>query len=338
MPTPPKHNNINTNPNFLWGFGGKERIGGVYEYSFQAQEHDDEIKGPGNSINYKYRMHDTRLGRFFSVDPLAAKYPWNSPYAFSENRVIDGVELEGLEYVNSNTVINEETGETFGDTYGDLFDEDNTVNYNGTKYYRVNQDLFLTEDNKISFSPGENNKRITEWIYPEIQLASEEDYIDHYATHNCFTAAWTEAEKIGARNSNKGAYSTTVQMINTGNGPRNPDKTSMRIAINMIHYSLEMGIPIVVGIDYDVRRNGGNYDKTTDHFVVITGRGHDEYGNFFLYHDNAAFNNNFYKLYVESGLVVSKDSESFIGEGAKVSNIVMNLQLLEIYLNPHLSR
>ena len=99
MPTPPKHNNINTNPNFLWGFGSKGRVGGVYEYSFQAQEHDDEIKGPGNSINYKYRMNDTRLGCFFAIDPLAAKYPWNSTYAFSENRVIDGVELEGLETV-----------------------------------------------------------------------------------------------------------------------------------------------------------------------------------------------------------------------------------------------
>jgi hypothetical protein len=98
MPTPPKHSITNNNPNFLWGFGSKERIGGVYEYSFQAQEQDGEIKGPGNSINYKYRMHDTRLGRFFAVDPLAAKYPWNSPYAFSENRVIDGVELEGAEY------------------------------------------------------------------------------------------------------------------------------------------------------------------------------------------------------------------------------------------------
>jgi len=43
-------------------------------------------------------MHDPRVGRFFAVDPLTAKYPWNSPYAFSENRVIDGVELEGLEW------------------------------------------------------------------------------------------------------------------------------------------------------------------------------------------------------------------------------------------------
>ncbi len=32
------------------------------------------------------------------MDPLAPDYPHNSPYAFSENRVIDGVELEGLEY------------------------------------------------------------------------------------------------------------------------------------------------------------------------------------------------------------------------------------------------
>lgn len=32
------------------------------------------------------------------MDPLASKYPYNSPYAFSENRVIDGIELEGLEW------------------------------------------------------------------------------------------------------------------------------------------------------------------------------------------------------------------------------------------------
>lgn len=44
-------------------------------------------------------MHDPRIGRFLSIDPLAPEYPHNSPYAFSENRVIDMVELEGLEGV-----------------------------------------------------------------------------------------------------------------------------------------------------------------------------------------------------------------------------------------------
>lgn len=43
-------------------------------------------------------MHDARLGRFLSVDPLAPEYPWNSTYAFAENRVIDGIDLEGAEW------------------------------------------------------------------------------------------------------------------------------------------------------------------------------------------------------------------------------------------------
>ncbi|CAG5084057.1 RHS repeat domain-containing protein [Parvicella tangerina] len=69
----------------------------VYRYGFNGMERDDEEKGAGNSINYKYRMHDPRLGRFFAVDPLVSEYPWNSPYAFSENSVVAFVELEGLE-------------------------------------------------------------------------------------------------------------------------------------------------------------------------------------------------------------------------------------------------
>jgi len=71
-----------------------------YKYCFQGQEKDDEIKGEGNSLNYTFRMHYPRAGRFLSLDPLAPKYPHNSPYVFSENRVIDGIELEGLEYLS----------------------------------------------------------------------------------------------------------------------------------------------------------------------------------------------------------------------------------------------
>src|SRR5690606_19102772 len=70
---------------------------GGYRYGFQAQEKDDEVKGAGNSVNYTYRMYDPRIGRFFAVDPLEKDYPWNSPYAFSENMLINAVELEGLE-------------------------------------------------------------------------------------------------------------------------------------------------------------------------------------------------------------------------------------------------
>lgn len=66
-------------------------------YGFNGQEKDNEIKGAGNSLNFKFRMHDPRLGRFFTTDPLSGEYASNSPYAFSQNNIISFRELEGLE-------------------------------------------------------------------------------------------------------------------------------------------------------------------------------------------------------------------------------------------------
>lgn len=77
---------------------GRNYNAGSYRNLFQGQEHDDEIYGAtGTNYAFKYRMHDARVGRFWSLDPLASKYPYNSPYAFAENAVIQYVELEGLE-------------------------------------------------------------------------------------------------------------------------------------------------------------------------------------------------------------------------------------------------
>ena len=55
-------------------------------------------------------MHDPKVGRFFAVDPLEKKYPWNSPYAFSENRVIASVELEGLEDTGYTNMLDRKLG------------------------------------------------------------------------------------------------------------------------------------------------------------------------------------------------------------------------------------
>ena len=96
---------------FGWIMPGRDGLSDHYRYGFQGQERDDEVKGSGNSINYKYRVHDPRIGRFLSLDPLAKEYPHNSPYAFSENRVIDGVELEGLEFVHYNVIRDNEYGQ-----------------------------------------------------------------------------------------------------------------------------------------------------------------------------------------------------------------------------------
>ena len=50
-----------------------------------------------NLLSYKFRFHDSALGRFISIDPLAEEYSHNSTFAFAENKLGLGVEYEGLE-------------------------------------------------------------------------------------------------------------------------------------------------------------------------------------------------------------------------------------------------
>ncbi|GGX16388.1 RHS repeat domain-containing protein [Aquimarina muelleri] len=69
-----------------------------YRYGFQGQEMDNEVKGEGNSYSFSLRMYDPRINRFMSSDPLFKSYPWNSTYAISENRLIEGIDLEGGEF------------------------------------------------------------------------------------------------------------------------------------------------------------------------------------------------------------------------------------------------
>ena len=72
-----------------------------YRYGFQKQEIEKEIWG--GAFYFKYRLEDPRIGRFASADPMFKKYPYNSPYAFAENKVGMGIELEGAELLPLNS-------------------------------------------------------------------------------------------------------------------------------------------------------------------------------------------------------------------------------------------
>ena len=78
-------------PKRAWSAGGR------YRFGFNGKEQDDEWNGAGNMLNYGFRIHDPRLGRFLSVDPLAPEYPWYTPYQYAGNRPINSVDLDGLE-------------------------------------------------------------------------------------------------------------------------------------------------------------------------------------------------------------------------------------------------
>ncbi|MEJ5103888.1 DUF6443 domain-containing protein [Chryseobacterium sp. MYb328] len=75
--------------------------GSYKNYKYQEQELQET-----GFYSFKWRNYMPDLGRFITIDPLAEKYVYNSPYAFAENRVIDGRELEGLEWVASRNLEN----------------------------------------------------------------------------------------------------------------------------------------------------------------------------------------------------------------------------------------
>jgi len=72
------------------------------KYRFQKQELQNKEFSGGSGLEvyeFKYRMDDPQIGRFWTIDPLSDSFPHNSVYAFSENKVTGHIELEGLEAV-----------------------------------------------------------------------------------------------------------------------------------------------------------------------------------------------------------------------------------------------
>ncbi|MEL6637531.1 MAG: RHS repeat-associated core domain-containing protein [Bacteroidota bacterium] len=69
----------------------------AYRYGFNGKE-DDRAWGNQLIQDYGFRLYNPAIAKFLSVDPLAPSYPMLTPYQFSSNRPIDGIDLEGLEY------------------------------------------------------------------------------------------------------------------------------------------------------------------------------------------------------------------------------------------------
>lgn len=63
--------------------------------TFQGQEISKELGY--NMLEFKYRHYDPATARFVAIDPLAMDYVYNSTYAFQENKLGMGTELEGKE-------------------------------------------------------------------------------------------------------------------------------------------------------------------------------------------------------------------------------------------------
>ncbi len=215
---------------------GRNANSSDYRYGFQGQEMDNEIKGNGNSVNYKYRMHDPRLGRFFAVDPLAAKYPHNSPYAFSENKLIAWVELEGLEAVKpvsspgrerqrrerenseSSASSTNQGGSDNQPATNEISPEDNFVDF--VTQWDGDNLIYETSDNKFKFAAYELEGSADLNLFGKRLLSGEANITgfsgksENYTGTGRLNLAWTANAGVAAV---KAQATTTLHITNSTN-------------------------------------------------------------------------------------------------------------------------
>jgi RHS repeat-associated protein len=81
----------------------------AYRYAFNGKEDDSEVSRTGQGTqDYGFRIYNTAIAKFLSVDPLTNQYPWNSPYCFAENGPIENIDLDGNERLHYTRVTDQE--------------------------------------------------------------------------------------------------------------------------------------------------------------------------------------------------------------------------------------
>ena len=83
---------------FGWEMPGRKYNSSEYRYGFNGKEKDQDGEfGRLTDYDYGFRIYNPAVGRFLSVDPLRAEYPWYTPYQFAGNMPIAAIDLDGLE-------------------------------------------------------------------------------------------------------------------------------------------------------------------------------------------------------------------------------------------------
>jgi len=220
---------------YPFGFEMPGRVyeGDGYRYGFQGQEDDPEVHGSkSTSIYFKYRIHDTRIGRFLSVDPLSASYPYNSSYAFSENVVINAVELEGLERYQVVKTIFDNGGYDITLT---VTDDEKVKSRTGmiVNYIVTKPDGSINDYTRATFEPTEQGIMMLydlragkdPWGRPSFDLSNGNKSLWLYAFNYSFSITTTQAE-FTVTNSSYTLSATTPQQ-NFGISQTTPDVQSM---------------------------------------------------------------------------------------------------------------
>lgn len=139
--------------------------GSKYRFGFNGQEKDDEVYGEGNLVNFGARIHDTRIGRWFSVDKHAINYPFLSVYSYVNNNPIKNIEIDGKDWGDINVIIilNDNFCEPITKQVGDwiVFKVNNLEELNGQPGFNAIRDGTVDNLQVVSHGLGVKEKDIS---------------------------------------------------------------------------------------------------------------------------------------------------------------------------------
>jgi len=162
-----------------------------------------------DTYDYGGRWYDPAVGGWSSVDPLAEKYPWCSPYVYCNNNPVKYIDPTGLAWRSTN---NQNTGEQTGYEW---VPEDQSYNKDGSlKTGLYAQAIFFGENGTYDSNSDYNMGSSTAYVYladgttTTFDASTHPSDQDNYAT---VPAGLYEA-KVGQH---KGSY-TALRMGDVG--------------------------------------------------------------------------------------------------------------------------
>jgi len=115
---------------------GRQFNNGSYRYGFNGKEKDDEIVGSGNMLDFGAREYDTRIGRWWSTDPLQ-QFVGSQYSAFANNPILhtdqDGRWIPGVDD-NGRIFVTAEKGDNLKSLYKFFGGKENANKYLSTQW------------------------------------------------------------------------------------------------------------------------------------------------------------------------------------------------------------
>jgi len=327
-------------------------------YKYVMKELDNET----GLYYYGMRYYASWICRFISVDPLQHKYPIYTPYQYAGNQPVTFIDLDGAEphppYEQLEAMGEYIVKPMLNKIYEELF-EPKPVKTSAPK---ENKQTFINNR-----QPGDKRfgKPAIEQVVPDSFFHLHGETGDCWRASNLtmidaglgYLRKPTSAERktynddpISAIENNPKYVMVNEELMymddvfynyysiqtyldggedNKPNGVKLNKDATPKEGFDYINESLEAGFPVLVGItNTESYSSNENTDGTTNHFVVIVGRGIDENGDlFYRYFENGRNDgkSDKYKFFVHSDYTLRTQKES-VGEGNKVSQVLKHYE------------